>query len=319
MTIAEESSSHGNYEPAAFKDPLEQAKTSAFVGATATLHAISELTGNPIFTESAAAEEVYKKLFVPEPIEETQAPQIYETLTKREIEILELATEGHSNMQLGKMLWVTEQTVKFHLSNIYRKIDKPNRTAAAQWWRLNRDGYGEVKSEEQHLAIKDSDDRKYNMQLAAAFFTAAGELIKKALGNSELPTNPAQDRYEKPPLELVKDNSASPMESEVKLADKALAMIEENLGIPLDIAARDEIAAKIYEHRKTEPGKQLRYRLQLLIKTPSAQKRLDNLGISLRSVNAREYFQDLDRHPREVIWIFERDTVIHDEPIAPET
>ena len=31
------------------------------------------------------------------------------------------------------MLWVTEQTVKFHLSNIYRKLDVSNRTEASRW------------------------------------------------------------------------------------------------------------------------------------------------------------------------------------------
>jgi DNA-binding NarL/FixJ family response regulator len=54
-------------------------------------------------------------------------------LTKREIEILQLVAEGHSNSQLAKMLWVTEQTVKFHLSNIYRKLDVANRTEASRW------------------------------------------------------------------------------------------------------------------------------------------------------------------------------------------
>ena len=32
---------------------------------------------------------------------------------------------------MAKLLWVTEQTVKFHLSNIYRKLEVPNRTAAS--------------------------------------------------------------------------------------------------------------------------------------------------------------------------------------------
>ena len=54
-------------------------------------------------------------------------------LTKREIEILRLAAEGHSNSELAKMLWVTEQTVKFHLSNIYRKLNVANRTEASRW------------------------------------------------------------------------------------------------------------------------------------------------------------------------------------------
>jgi DNA-binding NarL/FixJ family response regulator len=54
-------------------------------------------------------------------------------LTRRELEILQLVAEGHTNAQLAKMLWVTEQTVKFHLSNIYRKLDVANRTEASRW------------------------------------------------------------------------------------------------------------------------------------------------------------------------------------------
>jgi len=56
-----------------------------------------------------------------------------EVLTTREREILGLVAEGHSNSQLARMLWVTEQTVKFHLSNIYRKLDVSNRTEASRW------------------------------------------------------------------------------------------------------------------------------------------------------------------------------------------
>jgi DNA-binding NarL/FixJ family response regulator len=58
-------------------------------------------------------------------------------LTRREREILRLAAEGHSNAQLARMLWVTEQTVKFHLSNVYRKLDVANRTEAGRWAQLN--------------------------------------------------------------------------------------------------------------------------------------------------------------------------------------
>ena len=54
-------------------------------------------------------------------------------LTRREREILALVAEGHSNRDLARMLWVTEQTVKFHLSNIYRKLDVANRTEASRW------------------------------------------------------------------------------------------------------------------------------------------------------------------------------------------
>jgi DNA-binding NarL/FixJ family response regulator len=58
-------------------------------------------------------------------------------LTRRELEILRLVADGHSNAHLARMLWVTEQTVKFHLSNIYRKLDVANRTEAGRWAQLN--------------------------------------------------------------------------------------------------------------------------------------------------------------------------------------
>jgi DNA-binding NarL/FixJ family response regulator len=71
---------------------------------------------------------------VPTPQETSRrAPESYASLTKREAEILRLVAEGRSNGQVARMLWVTEQTVKFHLSNIYRKLDVGNRTQASRW------------------------------------------------------------------------------------------------------------------------------------------------------------------------------------------
>jgi DNA-binding NarL/FixJ family response regulator len=58
-------------------------------------------------------------------------------LTRRELEILRLMSEGLSNAELARMLWVTEQTVKFHLSNTYRKLGVSNRTEASRYAHLN--------------------------------------------------------------------------------------------------------------------------------------------------------------------------------------
>ncbi len=52
-------------------------------------------------------------------------------LTTREREVLALASRGMSNAQIAGTLFVTEQTVKFHLSNIYRKLGVHNRTEAS--------------------------------------------------------------------------------------------------------------------------------------------------------------------------------------------
>jgi NarL family two-component system response regulator LiaR len=73
-------------------------------------------------------------------------------LTRRELEILKLVAEGHSNSALARMLWVTEQTVKFHLSNIYRKIDVTNRTEASRWAQINGLLSGEVDEVEAHTS-----------------------------------------------------------------------------------------------------------------------------------------------------------------------
>jgi DNA-binding NarL/FixJ family response regulator len=54
-------------------------------------------------------------------------------LTDREIAILKAVAGGLSNQAIGRQLWVTEQTVKFHLTNIYRKLGVANRTEAARY------------------------------------------------------------------------------------------------------------------------------------------------------------------------------------------
>jgi len=53
-------------------------------------------------------------------------------LTDREIETVRLVAKGLSNAEVGRTLLVTEQTVKFHLSNIFRKLNVSNRTQATR-------------------------------------------------------------------------------------------------------------------------------------------------------------------------------------------
>jgi NarL family two-component system response regulator LiaR len=51
-------------------------------------------------------------------------------LTEREISILKALARGSSNEEIAKEFWVAQQTVKFHLTNIYRKLGVKNRTEA---------------------------------------------------------------------------------------------------------------------------------------------------------------------------------------------
>jgi DNA-binding NarL/FixJ family response regulator len=54
-------------------------------------------------------------------------------LTRRELEMLKALGRGLSNQAIGKELWISEQTVKFHLRNIYRKLGVNSRIEAARF------------------------------------------------------------------------------------------------------------------------------------------------------------------------------------------
>jgi DNA-binding NarL/FixJ family response regulator len=58
-------------------------------------------------------------------------------LTPRELAILRLVAGGATNRDIAQQLWITRQTVKFHLSNIYRKLGVSNRTGACHYAHLN--------------------------------------------------------------------------------------------------------------------------------------------------------------------------------------
>jgi len=53
-----------------------------------------------------------------------------ETLTRRELEVLQLTADGSSNREIGAKLWLSPETVKFHLANAYRKLGVGNRNDA---------------------------------------------------------------------------------------------------------------------------------------------------------------------------------------------
>lgn len=54
-----------------------------------------------------------------------------DSLTKRELEILILLSEGMFNRQIAEICDIRERTVKNHISNIFKKIDVSDRTQAA--------------------------------------------------------------------------------------------------------------------------------------------------------------------------------------------
>ena len=53
-------------------------------------------------------------------------------LSKRELEILSLLAQGHSNQEIAAKLFVSLSTVKTHIQNIFEKLDVKRRTQAAE-------------------------------------------------------------------------------------------------------------------------------------------------------------------------------------------
>lgn len=58
---------------------------------------------------------------------------IQKGLSNREAEVTELVAKGLSNKEVGNRLFVTEKTVKFHLQNIYKKMNVKSRAQLIVW------------------------------------------------------------------------------------------------------------------------------------------------------------------------------------------
>lgn len=61
----------------------------------------------------------------------TRKETLEEPLTSREREVLSQLVNGHSNKEIGERLFISEKTVKTHVSNILRKLNVKDRTQAA--------------------------------------------------------------------------------------------------------------------------------------------------------------------------------------------
>ena len=55
------------------------------------------------------------------------------SLTRRELEILQLLVAGYTNKAIAAKIYISEKTVEFHLDNIYRKIGARTRLMAGLW------------------------------------------------------------------------------------------------------------------------------------------------------------------------------------------
>lgn len=59
--------------------------------------------------------------------------EVRELLSPRELEVLELVGYGYSNAEIGDKLFISERTVKTHVSNILRRLELKSRISAATY------------------------------------------------------------------------------------------------------------------------------------------------------------------------------------------
>jgi DNA-binding NarL/FixJ family response regulator len=73
--------------------------------------------------------------------QQRQRPGPDAELSEREAEVLGLVAQGMTNTQIAQRLTVSDNTVKFHLQNIYQKLGVANRTEAAGiYFKLRQEG-----------------------------------------------------------------------------------------------------------------------------------------------------------------------------------
>ena len=64
-------------------------------------------------------------------------PKVSDSLSARELEVLQLVAKGLPNKLIGRNLGITERTVKVHVGHLFRRIGVADRTSAAIWARDN--------------------------------------------------------------------------------------------------------------------------------------------------------------------------------------
>lgn len=103
------------------------------VSATQLSDTIRRVHGGEVFIQPAIASRVLRELVRPQ-----GSP--LDTLSEREREVLVLLAQGVSNREIAEKLFITEGTVKNHVSSILTKLHAENRTRAADIAR--RHGFG---------------------------------------------------------------------------------------------------------------------------------------------------------------------------------
>jgi NarL family two-component system response regulator LiaR len=121
-------------EVVALTSVLEDASVTGAVRAGAIGYLLKDTDAEELSRAIKAASEDRGHL-VPEAgarlLREVRAPENPEALTDRETEVLSLLARGKANKQIASILYVSEKTVKAHVSSILMKLGVQSRTQAA--------------------------------------------------------------------------------------------------------------------------------------------------------------------------------------------
>ncbi|WP_057873936.1 response regulator [Loigolactobacillus rennini] len=109
--------------------PAIEAGAKSYILKTSTAAEIADAIRGTDQGESVLEPQVTSKMM--HRLTHRQEPNLYEELTKREIEVLKLIAQGKSNQEIADELYITLKTVKTHVSNILSKLQVEDRTQAA--------------------------------------------------------------------------------------------------------------------------------------------------------------------------------------------
>ncbi|QYC44379.1 Transcriptional regulatory protein DegU [Nonomuraea coxensis DSM 45129] len=68
-------------------------------------------------------------------VDDAAFESVFMSLSKREIEVMDLIADGESNGQIAQRLFLSEKTVKNHVNRIYAKLGVDSRVTAIGLWR----------------------------------------------------------------------------------------------------------------------------------------------------------------------------------------
>lgn len=95
---------------------------------------------------------------------------IQKGLSNREAEVAELVSKGLSNKEVANQLFVTEKTVKFHLTNIYKKMNVKSRAQLIVWC-LPHLGFVESEARVEASAAQAAQQNTYTQSIPAGSST----------------------------------------------------------------------------------------------------------------------------------------------------